>query len=146
MGSPFQESPHPAAEPALSDTPAPPPHPRDELRRQWLEHSASVFDRLFPHDASAPTPTFDALQQKADNRAGDLTCWLLQRRRNADPLAAPRHEDAPGCPRCGRPGRRLSPPEQTPPRRVLATAAGDVEFRRAQYRCPACRVVFFPPR
>jgi hypothetical protein len=130
----------------MSDTPATPGDPRRDIRRHWLEHSASVFDRLFPPGTDEPLPDFATLEQKADNLARDLTCWLIQQRLNSDPRAAPRRADTPGCPRCGRPGRLLGPPEQTPPRRVLTTQAGEVEFRRAKYRCPACRVVFFPPR
>jgi hypothetical protein len=142
----LKDSPNRAPEPAVSDTPPHPVDSREETRRQWLEHSASVFDRLFPQDADGPLPTFAALEQKTDNLARDLTCWLLQQRLNSDPLAAPRPEEPPGCPRCNRPGRLLGRADRPPPRRVLTTAAGDVEFRRAKYRCPACRVVFFPPR
>jgi hypothetical protein len=30
----------------MSDTPTGPLDPREDIRRQWLEHSASLFDRL----------------------------------------------------------------------------------------------------
>lgn len=130
----------------MSDTLVPPDDPRENIRRQWLDHAASVFDRLFPNDPDLTPATFDALEQRTDNLARDLTCWLLQQRLNADPLAQPASDRPPACPRCQGPGRPVNAPDQPPPRRVLVTTAGDVEFRRARYRCPACRVVFFPPR
>ena len=50
--------------------------PREDLRRQWLEHAGAVFDRLFPA-GDAPTPTFDQLEQRTCNLSTDLAGWLL---------------------------------------------------------------------
>jgi hypothetical protein len=115
---------------------------REELRRQWREHADAVFDRLFP-EGSAPTPTFDHLEQRAQNLADDLACWLLERRAGCAPEARP--ADAALCPRCSRAGRPDPAPDDPMPRRVLRSRAGDIELARQRWRCTTCRVVFFPP-
>src|SRR5262250_3149110 len=53
--------------------------PREDLRRQWLEHANAVFDRLFPA-SDTPTPTFDHLEQRTVDLTTDLASWLLERR------------------------------------------------------------------
>jgi len=116
--------------------------PREDLRRQWLEHANAVFDRLFPA-SDTPTPTFDHLEQRTVDLTTDLASWLLERRVGVAPEARPVQAE---CPRCGRPARPADGLEALPPRRVLRTRAGVIELARQRWRCTACRVVFFPPR
>ena len=120
---------------------APPAEAREELRRQWREHADALFDRLFP-EGPAPTPSFDHLEQRALNLAGDLAGWLLERRAGCAPEARP--ADPARCPRCGREGRPDPDPADPMPRRVLRSRAGDIELARQRWRCTTCRVVFFP--
>lgn len=118
------------------------PGQREALRREWLENASSVFDRIFPDDAS-PCPTLDALERRSVQLSRDLASWLLERRIAAAPEARP---DTPApCPRCGGPGVPAPDPERAMPRRVVTTEAGDVELRRERWRCKGCRAVFFPP-
>jgi transposase len=57
-----------------------------------------------------------------------------------------RPAEAPCCPKCNRPARRVGKPGDPLHRRVLETRAGPIELVREKWRCTACRVVFFPPR
>jgi hypothetical protein len=116
--------------------------PREDLRRQWLEHAGAVFDRLFPA-GDAPTPTFDQLEQRTCNLSTDLAGWLLERRVGAAPEARP--AQAALCPRCAQPAQPADDPDEPLPKRVLRSRAGDIELARQRWRCTACRVVFFPP-
>lgn len=129
----------------MSDAPAAPTEPRDDLRRRWLAHAAAAFDLMFHPEHQADLVTFDQREARACELGRDLTTWLIQQHANADELARP----APGlevtCPRCGRPARRKADRGATPPGRRLTGLSGEVELRRERYTCTACRVVFFPP-
>jgi hypothetical protein len=120
------------------------PTAREDLRRRWLEHTRAVFERFFPDDASAPLPSFDQLEGRAASLAHDLASWLLEERLGQAAQAP--DEPAACCPRCGRPARRLEPPDGRLPKRTLTTRVGDIELARPKWRCTTCRVVFFPPR
>jgi hypothetical protein len=74
-----------------------------------------------------------------------LTAWLLQHQVNADPQACPADQQPPPCPKCGRPGHRVTAPEGPLPQRQVTSLTGEVTLRRQQWRCTTCRVVFFPP-
>jgi len=127
----------------MSNTPTQRTNDHADLRRQWLDHAEAVFDRLFPTGAPLPPATFAQLEQRAQQLAQDLAVWLLERRAGVDPQARP--TEPPPCPRCGRPGRRVTEPDAALPKRVLTTRVGDVELAREKWRCATCRVVFFPP-
>ena len=62
----------------------------------------------------------------------------------AEYVARLRWPGGPVCPKCGRPGRRLTEPDQPLPQRQVTTQAGEVTLNREQWRCTTCRVVFFP--
>ena len=119
---------------------------REELRRRFLAEAATAFDLMFSEAPDDDLITFAQREQRAHDLGQQLTLALLQQHANADPAADPRPDPPPPCPRCQRPGQRLSPAGEPLPARTLTTLAGDVVLRRARYRCTACRVVFFPPR
>lgn len=129
----------------MSDTP--PPH-RDELRRRFLAEAATAFDLMFDPTLAGDLVTFDQREQRALDLGQQLVIALLQQHANHDPDADPNPDanEPPCCPRCRRPGRRVTPPGEALPARRLTTCAGEVTLRRARYRCTTCRVVFFPPR
>jgi rubredoxin len=62
-----------------------------------------------------------------------------------DPQARPAEHQHILCPKCGRPGRRVTGPGEPLPQRRLTTLAGAVTLSREKWRCTTCRVVFFPP-
>ncbi len=117
----------------------------EDLRRRWLSHAAAAFDLLFDPQYQDQLVTFDQREERAGELGRDLTAWLLQQHANADPQACPDGHRPPACPKCGRPGQRLTEPEQALPRRQVTTLSGEVTLHREQWRCTACRVVFFPP-
>jgi hypothetical protein len=122
-----------------------PPDRRAQLRRDWLAAAADAFDRMFADAEQGQLVTFDQREARACLLGLDLGAWLLERHAAADPQARPPEDTPPACPRCRRPALRVTAPGAPLPRRPLKTLAGEVELRREQWRCTACRVVFFPP-
>ena len=122
-----------------------PPRPsREQLRQQFLHQATQAFDLMFSQDDELIT--FDQREQRADDLAKTLALQLLQGHANTDPAADPPPDQDVPCPRCQRSARRLDDPEQPlPDRSVTLTSGQDVVLRRARFRCPSCRVVFFPP-
>lgn len=125
-------------------TPASAPKPsRDELRQQFLTHAAAAFDLLFDPEHQEQLVTFEQREQRACELGRELTAWMLREHANADPDAQP--DTPPTCPKCHRPGRRVTPDDAPLPERAVTTLAGPVTLRRQKWRCTTCRVVFFPP-
>ena len=127
----------------MNDTPPP---DRDALRRRFLAEAATAFDLMFDPSLAGDLVTFDQREQRALDLGQQLVIALLQQHANHDPDADPDANEPPCCPRCQRPGRRVTPPGEALPARQVTTCAGEVTLRRARYRCTTCRVVFFPPR
>lgn len=119
--------------------------PREELRRRWLAHAAAAFDLMFHPDHQVDLVTFDQREARACELGRDLSTWLIQQHANADELARPAPDQEVVCPKCGQPARRRTDPGEPPPGRRLTGLSGEVELRRDQFTCTACRVVFFPP-
>lgn len=126
----------------------PPPPDRAELRRRFLAEAGTAFDLMFDDRLAGDLVTFDQREQRALELGQQLVVGLLQPHINHDPAADPAPDPAPppACPRCQRPGRRVTPPGAALPARAVTTCAGEITLRRARYRCTTCRVVFFPPR
>jgi len=121
-----------------------PPRPsREQLRQQFLRQAAQAFDLMFAADDLV---TFDQREQRADDLGKTLALQLLQTHAATDPAADPPPDQDVPCPRCQRPAQRQDDPDRPLPDRSLTVASGqDVVLRRARFRCPTCRVVFFPP-
>jgi len=118
---------------------------RQELRQRFLSHAAAAFDLLFDRRYQDQLVTFDQREERACELGRDLTVWLLQQHVNADPLARNADPQAPACPKCQRPGQRVTAADQPLPQRRVTSLAGEVTFHREKWRCTTCRVVFFPP-
>jgi hypothetical protein len=129
----------------MSDTPAASTESREDLRRRWLAHAAAAFDLMFYPDHQADLVTFDQREARACELGRDLSTWLIQQHANADELAQPTAAQQVLCPKCCRPARKKTEPGTPPPGRRLTGLSGEVELRRDQFTCTACRVVFFPP-
>jgi len=129
----------------MSDTPTVATDPRADLRRRWLAHAAAAFDLMFHPEHQADLVTFDQREARACELGRDLTAWLIQQHANADDQARPAEHQQVLCPKCGHPARRKTGPDVSPPTRRLTSLTGEVELRRDQWTCTACRVVFFPP-
>jgi hypothetical protein len=122
-----------------------PPRPsREQLRQQFLHQAAQAFDLMFADGEDLVT--FDQRERRADDLGQTLALQLLQGHAATDPAADPSPDQVVVCPHCQRPAQRQDDPDQLLPDRALTIASGQrVLLRRARFRCPACRVVFFPP-
>jgi hypothetical protein len=128
----------------MNDSSSPPEDSQEALRRRWLDHAAAAFDLMFDPRCQDQLVTFDQREQRAVELSRDLTAWLLQQHLNADSAVRPEESPHIVCPKCGRPGRRVTGPDEPLPKRRLTTLAGEVILNREQWRCTTCRVVFFP--
>ena len=99
-----------------------PDQPHEALRQRWLVHAATAFDLMF------------------DSRYQDQLVTV-----NIDSEVRRDESQRIVCPKCGRPGQRVTGPGEPLPKRRLTTLAGEVILNREQWRCTTCRVVFFPP-
>ena len=129
--------------------PTPPSDPqpsREELRQRFLAQAGVAFDLLFDPEHQEQLITFEQREERACELGRDLTVWMLQQHLNTDPDACPDATPTPSCPKCHKPGRRVTPEGDPLPTRAVTTLAGEVTLRRQKWRCTTCRVVFFPPR
>ena len=69
--------------------------------------SAAAFDLMFAPNIRTSMITFEQREERACELGRDLTAWMLQQHANADPDAQP--DTPPTCPKCQRPGRRVTP-------------------------------------
>ena len=99
---------------------------------------------MFDADQQDRLVTFDQREQRACSLTRELAAWLLEQHIAEDPAARYAGTEAPVCPRCSRPARRETPPEDPLPGRSLTCAAGEVTLRRERWYCPTCRAAFFP--
>jgi hypothetical protein len=129
----------------MSDSRSQPDDPRAALRQRWLAHAAAAFDLMFDPQYQEQLVSFDQREQRAVELSRDLTVWLLEQHVNIDLQARPDESQLIVCPKCGRPGRRVTGPGEPMPERRLTTLAGEVALHREKWRCTTCRVVFFPP-
>jgi hypothetical protein len=120
------------------------PRERARLRHQWLQRAAVAFEQMFGEDQQDELVTFTQREKKACALGKELSAWLLEQHTAADAQVRPDDDSPPPCPRCGRPGQRVTKRNRALPERRLTTAAGEVTLHREQWRCATCRVAFFP--
>ncbi len=76
--------------------------------------------------------TFDQHEQRALDEGRLLARLLLEDRLAREPAARlAEHDQRACCPKCGRPGARVTGPEEDPPERALQTRIGPVRFAGA---------------
>lgn len=134
---------HPWRDPPCPPT-TPPSPDREQLRQHWLAAANDALERLFAEVEQDHLVTFLQRETRAGLLGNELAAWLLEHHVSSDPHACPTDEAPPGCPECGRPARRRTPPSSRLPRRQLQTPAGTIAWRREQWWCATCRVAFFP--
>lgn len=117
---------------------------RERLKRLWLQQAEAAFELMFDADQQDRLVTFDQRERRACSLTGELAAWLLEQHLAEDPAVRHTGTDAPAGPRCARPARRETPPEDPLPARALTSAAGEVTLRRERWYCPTCRAAFFP--
>ena len=117
---------------------------RERLKRQWLQQAEAAFELMFDADQQDRLVTFDPREARACLLTRELAAWLIEQHIAEDPAVRHAGTEAPACPRCSRPARRETPPEDPLPGRSLTSAAGEVTLRRQRWYCPRCRAAFFP--
>jgi hypothetical protein len=117
---------------------------RERLKRQWLQQAEAAFELMFDADQQDRLVTFDQRERRACSLTDELAAWLIEQHIAEDPAVRHPGIEAPACPRCARPARRETPPEDPLPGRSLTCAVGEVTLRRERWYCPTCRAAFFP--
>jgi hypothetical protein len=119
-----------------------PDNPHEVLRQRWLAQAAAAFDLMFDPQNQDQLVTFDQREQRAVELGRDLTVWLLQQHVNIDAAVRSDASERLICPKCGRPGRRVTGPGEPLPKRQLTTLAGANRQRIANFFPTAHRLVF----
>lgn len=114
----------------------------EERRERWRKRSEAAFERL----AGKELTTFTEREDEAMLIARELAAFMLEEHLADDPQVRPVDEQSACCPKCQKPGQRVTKRSEKLPARPLTTRAGEVTLRREKWRCPACRVVFFSVR
>lgn len=119
---------------------------REALRERWLLRAGQAFERMFAEANQDQLVTFTQREDVACRLGQELAAFLVEEHAAADHQVRPSAKQPPGCPKCQRPGTRVTPADGPLPERELTTRAGEVKLRREQWRCPKCRIVFFSAR
>jgi hypothetical protein len=119
---------------------------REALRERWLVRSGTAFERMFGEGNQDQLITFTQRETMACALAKELAAFLVEEHIAADAQVRPSEKKPPSCPKCQKPGQRMSKGKEKLPERVLRTGAGEVTLRREEWRCAKCRVVFFSVR
>jgi hypothetical protein len=117
---------------------------REALRERWLLRAGQAFERMFAEANQAQLVTLTEREDLACLLGKELAAFLLEEHAVAAPQVRPSEKHPPGCPKCQQPGKPVTQAHQQLAERELTTRAGEVKLRRAQWRCPKCRIVFFP--
>jgi hypothetical protein len=119
---------------------------REALRERWLLRAGKAFERMFGEANQDQLVTFTEREDMACLLSKELAAFLLEEHAAADRQVRPSEKHAPGCPKCSKPGVRVTKPSEKLPERELTTRAGEVKLRREKWWCAKCRVNFFSVR
>ena len=116
---------------------------RDQLRQQWLEQAEAAFAILFDAQRQDLLVTLDQRETLSVSLGRELANWLLEQHLADDPAARPGDDASVACPKCQRAAVRQTPAHDAAPPRSVTCRSGEVTYRREQWRCPSCRIIFF---
>ncbi|HSQ10673.1 MAG TPA: hypothetical protein VLN25_08670 [Burkholderiaceae bacterium] len=119
---------------------------REALRERWLLRAGKAFERMFGEANQDRLVTFTEREDRACLLGQELAAFLLEEHAAADRQVRPSEKQALGCPKCEKPGVRVTKRNENLPERELTTRAGEVQLRREKWWCPKCRINFFPAR
>jgi len=117
---------------------------REALRERWLLRAGKAFERMFAEANQDDLVTFTEREDMACLLGKELAAFLLEEHAAADGPVRASEKQPPGCPKCQQPAARVTKRNEPLPERELTTRAGAIKLQREQWRCPKCRVVFFP--
>lgn len=116
---------------------------REALRERWLLRAGKVFERMFAEANQDQLVTFTEREDMACLLGKELAGFLLEEHAAADSQVRPSPNQPPACPKCQKPGERVTKANDQLPERPLTTQAGEIELRREKWQCKKCRIVFF---
>jgi hypothetical protein len=119
---------------------------REALRERWLLRAGQAFERMFAEANQDQLVTFTEREDVACLLGKELAAFLLEERTAADSEVRPSERRPPACPKCQKPGERVTQPDDKLPNRDLTTRAGKIEVQREQWKCRKCRILFFSVR
>jgi hypothetical protein len=119
---------------------------REALRERWLLRAGKAFERMFAETNQDQLMTFTEREDLACLLGKELAAFLLEEHVAADNQVRPSEKRPPCCPKCKRPGERVTKANGKLLERELTTRAGEIKLRREQWRCPQCRILFFSVR
>ena|ERR1041385_861731 len=119
---------------------------REQLRERWLLKAGQAFERMFGKDNQDQLVTFTQREDLACAVSKELAAFLLEEHVAVDAQVRPPEKQPPECPRCKKPGYRVTKRADALPERALTTGVGEVHLRREQWRCKKCRILFFSVR
>jgi hypothetical protein len=119
---------------------------REALRERWLQRAGTAFERMFGQANQEQLVTFTQREDLACALGKELATFLLEEHASVDVLVRPTEKRPPCCPKCAKPGQRMTKRNEKLPERELVTRAGTVTLRREQWHCSKCRILFFSVR
>ena len=119
---------------------------REALRERWLLRAGKAFERMFAEGNQDQLVTFTEREDMACLLSKELAAFLLEEHAAVDRQAHPSEKQALGCPKCAKPGVRVTKGHEKVPERELTTRAGKITLRREKWWCAKCRVNFFSVR
>jgi hypothetical protein len=117
---------------------------REALRERWLQRAGQAFERMFAQANQDQLVTMTQREDRACLLGKELAAFLWEEHTAADHQARPSDKQPAHCPKGHQPGVRVTGADEELPERELTTRAGEIKFRREQWRCQKCRIVFFP--
>ena len=115
---------------------------REALRERWLLRAGKAFERMFAEANQDQLVTFTEREDMACLLSKELSAFLLEEHAGADRQVRPSDKQALACPRCDKPGVRVTKRNEKLPERELTTRAGEVQLRREKWHCAKCRLFF----
>lgn len=119
---------------------------REALRERFFQKVGAAFERMFAEGNQDQLVTFIEREEMACALGKEVAAFLLEQHAAADKEVRPSEKRPPCCPKCDKPGQRVTKRTEKLVEREVTTAAGKVTLRREQWRCPKCRILFFSAR
>lgn len=117
---------------------------RVKLEEEFLREAHKSFNAMFFEGTFDKLVTFTQREERACEAVDKLWQWMMEKHIGMDERLD-RSQLKGLCPKCGKMGRpRKGKEGQGLEDREVVGRRGEVEFDRAGYECPSCRIVFFP--
>jgi hypothetical protein len=114
------------------------------LHARWVQRTEAAYRRMFEGKSEEELATLTQREDLAVLIARELAAFLLEEHVATDTAARPAEATATHCPKCGQPGTLACEHGEELPERTVTTRVGPIRMQRQRWRCPKCRIIFFP--